>query len=419
MKPSKVYSATDGRAGNPRAHRTETNTCSHSRTRNELTSNEGVGAITESVEQLSQEELLTRLVAELSPDLKECTPKRGIERFLKMKQQDVTQNTLDGYEDKLSRLLSFCDGRGIEDLRNLDGRILDDYIYWLRNESSDEVKELAPKTMRDELYLLRDCISYLEEIEAVEPGLSDTISIPDLNSNEGVRDVELDAERVSEILEYLRKYRYASIDHVIFLLLARTGRRTGCIHSLDLKDVHLTDDEPYLELQNRPDEGTRLKNDQKSEGHVALSQDVATVIADFISNNRVEIKDDYGRQALLVTNFGRMAKSTIRRIVYSVTQPCKIGQPCPHDRDPKKCDAAQRRNAASECPSSHSPHSLKHGYISECRRQGIPLDVLSDRCDVTEECLRAYYDESTQKERREIRREVLDEYTSDAERGYL
>lgn len=370
-------------------------------------------------QQIDTLELATQLAAELGPDLTECTPKHGVERFLTRKQQDVTQGTLDEYADKLSRLPAFCDQHGIDDLRELDGRVLDDYIFWLRNESSDEVDELAPKTMRDELYLLRECVAYFESIEAVKPGLSDAITIPELETDDGVRDVELEAERVADILDYLNKYEYGTLEHVTLLLLARTGRRTGCIHSLDQNDVHIDEENPYIELRHRPDEGTRLKNDEKSEGHIAITQEVAQVLADYISTNRPDVTDDYGRAPLLATKYGRASKSTIRRIVYTVTRPCEIGKECPHDRDPSDCDAAQRRNAAVQCPSSHSPHDLKHGYISNGRRKGVPLDVLSDRCDVTEECLRKHYDESTQEERCEIRRRILDEHAGGDGGGYL
>jgi len=369
------------------------------------------------LDEATREQLLEDLVDEISPTLKSCSPENGIGRFLSKKEPEVTAGTLSQYELKLTRFLDFCRERQIEDLRELDGRILDDYRQWLRTEGSDEVEELSRKTMQDDLSLLRECVSYWESISAVSPRLSDSITIPDMPDQEGVRNNEFDADRLGEILNYLAKYQYATLDHVVVLLLGRTGRRTGGIHSLDVEDAHLGDD-PYLEFRHDPP-GTRLKNGVKSEGHVAISQNDAEIIADYIDTNRPEVIDDQDREPLLATRHGRVAKSTIRRITYSWTRPCEIGNGCPHDRDPDECDAAQSRNAASKCPSSQNPHAFKHGYISTCRRQGIPIDIISDRCDVSEEVLRKHYDESTNEDRREIRRRVLDEYADDNGGGYL
>jgi len=369
------------------------------------------------LEELSEEELLEEIVAEVKYDLKPCKPEQGVERFLDKKRPDITPNTIGQYQTKLDKFLDFCARHDIEDLRELDGRIVDDYTAWLREESSDEVEELDSNTMSDEMYLLRDCISYFEEIEAVKPGLSESVSIPDSDDGRS-RDVDLDPGRVDQILDHLEKFEYATLEHVVFLLLARTGRRTGGIHSLDCEHAHLDDDAPYLEFRHLPPE-TRLKNEEKSEGHIAISEADAKVIADFIETNRPDVSDQDSREPLLATQHGRVSKSTIRRIIYSLTRPCSTGGECPHGRDPDDCEAAQTRNGASQCPSSRSPHTLKHGYISECRREGVPIDVLTDRCDVSEEVLREHYDETTQEERCQLRREILDSYSSGEGGGYL
>jgi len=43
------------------------------------------------------------------------------------------------------------------------------------------------------------------------------------------------------------------------------------------------------------------------------------------------------------------------------------------------------------------------------RRQGVPKEILSERCDVSEEIIEEVYDERTVREKREHRREVLNE----------
>ncbi|MFP8957645.1 integrase [Natrialbaceae archaeon A-CW3] len=315
--------------------------------------------------------------------------------------------------------MDFLEEQGIDDVRELDGRLLNDIAAWRRYESSDRVDELSAKTMRDEMYRLRDWIRHLEDIEAVKPGLSESVSIPELSDGDGVRDVDLDPERVKRILQYLDKYEYATFVHVVWVLAVRTGRRTSCLLALDCDDAHLEGNEPYLEFHHRQETDTRLKNGAKSEGHVAISKDDAEIIVDFIENTRPDVTDDHGREPLLATQYGRASTSTIRRSIYKWSRPCTIGADCPYDRDPDACEATQSGDHASKCPSSRSPHALKHGYITEGRRRGVPLDVLSDRCDVSEDVIRQHYDETSEEERCKVRRQILDDHSSENGGGYL
>ncbi|SEH11539.1 Site-specific recombinase XerD [Natronorubrum sediminis] len=372
-----------------------------------------------SIDQLSQEDLLERLANELGPDLKPCTPEHGIQRYLKKRRSELTENTLTEYERKLSRYGQYLDRNGIEDLRELDGRTLDDMIAWRRYDSTDEVEELATKTIRDDLFVLRNWVQYLEDIDAVTPDLSNSISIPDLRDGDGVRDVDMDPERVERVLDYLATFEYASLDHVIWALTAGTGRRTGCLIALDCDDTHLADEAPFLEFSHRPETETRLKNCEQSEGHVALTPAQADVIRDYLTNTRPDVEDDHGREPLLATSHGRISNSTFRRCIYRWSRPCSIGTDCPHDRDPEACEANRSSDDASKCPSSRSPHTLRHGFITDARRNGVPIDLLSDRCDVTEEVIRKYYDETTEEERREVRRQILDKHANENGGGYL
>jgi len=368
---------------------------------------------------LSNEELLEQLASEVRPDLKPCTPEHGLERYLSSKRSDITENTIQEYETKLGWIVDFLKEQGVDDLRELDGRLIDDIVHWRRYESSDQVDELCTKTMRDEMYRLRDWIRYLEKIDAVKAGVSESVPIPELSDGDGVRDTDLDPSRAESILQYLEKYEYATLTHAIWVIAIRTGRRTGCMRALDCDDAHLEGEEPYLDINNRPETGTRLKNGDRSEREVSIRKPTAEVILDFIENNRPDVTDDYDREPLLATQQGRVSASTIRRTVYSWSRPCAIDSDCPHERDPDVCEATESEDDASKCPSSRSPHSLKHGYISEGRRRGVRLDVLSDRCDVSEEVIREHYDETTESEQRKMRRKILDENSDESGGGYL
>lgn len=350
---------------------------------------------------------LQRLVNGVEQPLDPISPKSALERFLSVRRQEVSEGTVKENRRSLENFVRYCELEDIDNLNDLSGRTLDDYYIWRREKSSSEVSELSRKTMRDEMYLFRNFIEYLEGIEAVEPGLHERIRIPTLEPGDGVRDIELEPERARQILDHLRKYEYASREHVVWLLHCHTGRRPGGLHSLDVEDFQFEADEPYVQFKHWGD-STRLKNGLKSQNQINLSPEVAEPIADYIEQSRHEIEEQDGRRPLLTSKEGRLAKSTMRKYFYKWTRPCEITGECPHDRDIDDCEAAQSSDSASKCPSSRPPYASRHGYITAMRRAGMPKALLSERCDVSEDVLDRHYDERDVEEKRELRREVLE-----------
>jgi len=340
--------------------------------------------------------------------LEPISPHEAIDLFIESKRDDLTELTISEYENKLEYLKEYCLNNDLENLNDFNGRNIVEFSKWRKEESSDKVDELSKKTMRDELYLLTNFLRFLEDINGVEQGTAAKVNPPKLKPGEGVRDVELEIGTLREIAGHLSKYKYASREHVSIKTVEETGRRLGCIHSLDLCDVHLDGANPYLEFRHHDDRNTRLKNGKKSEQQVSISNEFAKIIKDYIENHRIEKEVD-GRKPLLTTSHGRLAKGTIRTYFYQWTRPCMIGKACPHNRDPESCQAASSKDHASKCPDSEAPHAGRHGYLSEMRRQGVPKEVLSERCDVSEEILEEVYDERTTEEKRELRRQILEE----------
>lgn len=346
--------------------------------------------------------------------LEPLEPVEGVSRYLESR-TDISDSTKGDYKRSLLYLPEFCDERDIENLNDLSTRRIDDYRLWRKYESCDSTDELAPKTMRDEMFLLRDYLRYLESIDAVKSGLADAVQIPSLDDGDGVRDYDLENETVEEILEYLEKYAYASTEHVVWILCCRTGRRPGGLYSLDVDDVYLDGEEPYISFNHR--EQTRLKNDSKSEKEVNITEEVATVLRDYIADVRPDVVDG-DRAPLIASSDGRLSISTMRKYFYKFTRPCAIGNPCPHNRNPDDCEAADNIDTASKCPSAAPPYATRHGHITMLRRQGVPIEIISDRCDVSPEIIKKHYDERSEKEKRERRRKILDGVRDDAE-GYL
>lgn len=348
--------------------------------------------------------------------LEPLEPREGIDQYIDARRPDVTSSTVSGYETKLGYFETFCNREEITNLNRLDGRRIESYQVWRRQHSTGD--ELSPVTMEDDCYLLHDFLEYLASINAVREGLCDQVRFPDTDGVDDVRDIELSEERLTSVLSYLEKYEYATREHVTVLLGARLAARPSDVYALDLDDVYLDGDSPYIEFQNRPEQ-TRLKKGDGGERQAAISESVRDVLKDYIEQNRVETTTTAGRKPLLTTQHGRLSKSTMRKDVYKWTCPCRIDGNCPHDRDPSECEARQRVAKASTCPSSLPPYALRHGFISSARRKGVAKAVLSDRCDVSEEILEKHYDERTEAEKREARREAIEAARGETGGGYL
>ncbi|MDG5760153.1 phage integrase SAM-like domain-containing protein [Natronococcus sp. A-GB1] len=363
---------------------------------------------------------LEQVLSGQSTTLQSLTPAAGIDRYLDSRGSTVTPKTINEYRRKLAYFREFCDRREIADLNELDGRLVDTYRVWRRDEATDTIASLSPKTMRDEMYLFRAFLRYLERIEAVRPGLADTVVIPRLGETDGVRSTELAPERVATIITYLETYRYASRDHVIWLLHCRTGRRPGAIHSLDVTDVHC-DEAPYLAFRHRPEQGTRLKNGRNSERDIPITDEVATVLDDYIEHAREPVTDEYDRKPLLASRHGRLSKTAMRLSFYAWSRPCTVTGECPHDKQIESCPAAQSKHDASKCPSSQSSYAARHGHITHLRRLGLPKSVVSDRCDVSEEIIEKHYDERSEADRRKLHRDLLENLreTHGDDTGYI
>jgi len=330
----------------------------------------------------------------------------GIQRYLKTRSGSLRPTTVKEYENELLRLQQHLEKNGIQNLNDVRNRDLNDYFIWRREDSYNT--RLSTNTMRDVRYIVRDFVRYAATIDAIDSDVPGDIQIPKLADGEDVRDVEIDAERLRQIFDQIEKRAYASREHVVWALLDETGRRLGCIHSLDYDDVHLDVEHPFLEFRHDPPE-TSLKNAEKGEMKVNIPESLCNVLDTYLKYNRKECTTENGRSPLLTTSYGRLSKSTMRKYVYKWSRPCFLNEECPEGHDSEGCGASASRDKYSKCPDSHSPHDIRHTYLTERLRDGVPTEALSERCDVTKEILDKHYDERTSEEKRDLRRRVLEE----------
>lgn len=244
---------------------------------------------------------------------------------------------------------------------------------------------------------------------------------PNLGQEDGVRNINLEPDRVESILEYLDRYEYATRHHVVWVFFTHTGRRPGGLYALDLEDLKLDQEDPYIEVRHRPDE-TELKNGDAGETEIHITNDVAQIFRDYIEHNRVDVQTHNNRRPFLTTSHGRLSTSSIRKYIYKFSRPCVVTGECPHDRDIEACEAAQSNNNASSCPSSKPPYALRHGYITSKLREGAPTKTISGRSDVSEKTLEKHYDERDEQQKRKLRQQILEELREDQGQkggGYL
>lgn len=332
--------------------------------------------------------------------LEPITPERAVELYLKHRSNEVAEATLRSHQSRLRPFLEWCDDHNIGNLNELTGRHLYEYRIWRRDDG--DLNTVSEKT---QMATIRVFVKWLETIEAVPQDLHTKVQLPSLATDENVRDAILSDDRAKEILEYLRKYHYASIRHVTFALLWHTMMRRGSARALDLDDYY--PDEQYIEVIHRPETGTPIKNQGGGHRLVALSDKMCTLLDDWIADRRPEVTDEYGREPLLASSQGRIHKSTVAQYVYMLTRPCVQSDMCPHERDIETCEAIDR-DSASKCPSGVSPHAVRRGSITSALNNGVPEKVISDRADVGPDVLDKHYDHRSKHEKMEQRRQFLD-----------
>lgn len=331
-------------------------------------------------------------------DLEPLTPEEAKALYLTDREREVSDAMLQAHGYRLERFIEFCAEQDIGNLNEVSGRTTQRYKIW----RSADVNNVTLKSQMD---TLRVFLRFCESIDAVRDGVAESVKSPSLSYDENRRDDIVSTDKAEDILAYLSKYEYASINHALFRLLWESGIRMGAARSIDLNDVHTT--AQYVELHHRPDTDTPLKNGQRGERTIALTSETCLILDDYIERNRYDVKDDNGRDPLFSTMHGRITKNTIRTYIYRVTRPCLYAGECPHDRDFSECEARQGRQTASKCPNSTAPHSIRRGAITHFLQVETPAKVVSDRMNVGEDVIEKHYDSRTELEKMEQRRDYL------------
>ena len=334
-------------------------------------------------------------MAELDP----IDPSKALELYLADRGGNLAEATVRSHRSRLTTFVTWLADQGIDNLNDLTGRIVKEYQLHRREESG-----WATVTENTQMDTVRVFVRWAEGIEAVEDNLSVRVQSPDLGEGDNVRHEELDSATAKAVLTNLEKFHYCTLPHVTLALMWHTMCRRGAVRALDVADYDARD--KHLHFVHRPETGTPLKKQEKSERYVAISESMAKLLDDWIARQRPDVTDDFGREPLLATEQGRIHVSTIAGYSHRYTQPCVYAGKCPIGRDPETCESTDHENVSS-CPESVSPHPIRRGSITHWLRSDVPPRVVSDRADVTEKVIDMHYDERSPLEQMEQRRDYL------------
>jgi len=336
----------------------------------------------------------------MGDDLEPLDPEEGVERFIRHREPSVRESSLQNARTRLNYFLEWADEREIENLNDLTGRDLSDFVAWRRGT-------IAPITLQKQLSSIRQALRWWADIEAVEEGLAEKLHAPELPDGAESKDVYLSPERAKTALRYYERHHYASQEHALLALLWRTGMRRSGAHSIDEND--LEPDDNAVRLEHRPETGTKLKNGERGERWVFLGPRWYEIISDYVDNpDRPTGTDDHGRTPLFQKHGGgRPTTDTMYKWLVRALHPCQYGQECPHDRTPEGCEARGRNATVAKCPSSRSPHSVRRGAITNHLNEEVAPETVSERMDVSLDVLYKHYDARTEQEKMDVRRQDL------------
>lgn len=356
-------------------------------------------------------------------ELEPIHPADALDIWLERLESTRADETIESYRYRMQSFLQWCRSEGIDNMNELTSRDI------VRFDSSRRADDLAVTTLNTQMGTLKRFIRFCARLDAVDDNLPAKIEVPSADLADRVNDELLSAHRAETIRENLNRYACASRQQAMFELLWHTGCRLGGLRALDLTDCYFDRDDldrlqhqddierealenaelPFVYFRHRPETGTPLKNKRDGERPVALSREVADRVQEYIEVNRVERSEPNERRPLFTTEKGanaRVSKSSVRREVYIMTQPCRWGQ-CPHGRSTSSCEAL-KHGLEARCPSSRSPHPIRSGAITNMRDNGWPPEVVAERVNATPEVIRAHYDHPDPIRRMQSRREFLD-----------
>lgn len=328
----------------------------------------------------------------------EITPEDAVEQYLASR-ADIAQSTREKHTYRLNKFLDFTEeSLDLHYLSEFEPHHIESYRHHLLNGG-----DLALVTVEQLLQTLRVYLRYCERLSYCKDGMTEAVIIPELSDDEKARDVHLTDERAGQIIDWLCKYKWASIEHLVLHIGYHTGMRRAALYGLDVEDYDV--EKRVFTVRHR--DNTPLKLDERSERNITVSDGrLADAIEDYLEDKRPAVTDDWGRNPFFASVQGRYHYQSLQKMFYKVTRPCYFGQGCPYDRDIDDCEATDYDNY-SKCPDSISSHPIRRSAITHHLDESVPKAIVSERMDVSPDTMETHYDARTLEDKRENRAKHL------------
>lgn len=307
----------------------------------------------------------------------------AVDLFVRRKRPDWNGDTERTYRRNLGEFERYAAENEIETTEELSRWRVGGFTDWLLD------RDLARVTISSRQKSVRTWLKFLESQGVIELGLHLAVETIETTDDEETSDQQLAPTVARDLLSFYREspaWR-GTRRHAVFELLWHVGCRTCGVRALDLDDY----EDGVLKFRNRPESDTRLKSGNRHERNVVLSETPREILDLFIVRERIDKRDEYGREPLFPTRQGRPVRGTVRGWMYEATQPCMVEE-CPHGKRRPNCEWVPR-NHASKCPSTRPPHAIRRGSVTWQRNLGFDAETVAARAAATPQVIRRYYDD--------------------------
>lgn len=325
-------------------------------------------------------------------------PRQARNEFLESKKGVVKQSSYRAYRYPTRHFVQFLERNGVDSMLEVEGYHIENWKITRKDEG------IRPATLKNNTKKIKTFLIWCESVGYLLPGVGEAVQIPDIPEDDEASHERITVEEAEAVLDYLSTYEYASRQHAIFFTLWETGCRVSGAIALDVGDFK--PEKSVLELRNRRDTGTPLKNGNKGERNVTISEELTRVLKDYVEVRRPDVVDEFGREPLFCTPNGRITRQRVYKNVTGFTRPCIYSGTCPMDRDIDSCTWTKKVKAFG-CPSSVSMHPVRRGSITHHLNVGWPKEKVSERCDVSMGTLEKHYNEQGKEDERKNREQFV------------
>ena len=326
-------------------------------------------------------------------------PRQARSQFLESRKATQKHSTYRAYKFPTRDFVEHLEKDGVTTTQEIDGFHIEEWKLKRQSEG------IAPATLKSNVKQVKTFLIWCERASMVNRGVGQDIEVPTISVEDAASQEYISSDAAQDVLSYLETYHYATRNHAVFLVLWETGCRISGAMSLDVSDLHSS--ENHISFVDRKQTGTALKNGKTGERNVTITDKLGRVLNDYIEINRHDVTDDHDRRPLFTTPYGRSSRQNHYKNVVAFTRPCVYGEGCPKNRDVSTCEATKKKKAY-ECPVNASPHPIRRGSITHHLNRGWPKDKVSDRCDVSVEILEKHYNRQSKEDERKQRMKYVE-----------